>query len=161
MAKQYWLMKSEPSVFSIDDLRANKTEPWDGVRNYQARNFMRDQMQLEDEILFYHSNCHPPGIAGLAVVAKTAFPDFTAWDPKSKYYDPKSTPQAPRWVMVEVRFKQKFHHLISLNELKGYRKLQDFRLLQKGNRLSIMPVNKEQFSFIVSLAHKHSPHPSQ
>ena len=121
MAKQYWLMKSEPSVFSIDDLRANKTEPWDGVRNYQARNFMRDQMQLEDEILFYHSNCHPPGIAGLAVVAKTAFPDFTAWDAKSQYYDPKSTPQAPRWVMVEVRFKQKFHHLISLNELKGYR----------------------------------------
>ena len=149
MERKYWLMKSEPDVFSIDDLKANQTEPWDGVRNYQARNFMRDEMKVGDEVLFYHSNCRPPGIAGLATVSRESFPDFTSWDKKSKYYDPKSSSQNPRWVMVEVKFKKKFERLISLDELKTYPELARFRLLQKGNRLSILPVTKEQFDYIV------------
>ena len=151
MAKKHWLMKSEPNLFSIDDLRAEKKDHWDGVRNYQARNFMRDEMKLGDEVLFYHSNSQPPGVTGLARVCREAFPDFTAWDKKSPYYDVKSSPDNPRWVMVEVEFVKKFSNLISLEQLKGYRELRGFRLLQKGNRLSILPVSKEEFDFIVSL----------
>ena len=147
----YWLMKSEPGVFSIDDLKAQKREPWDGVRNYQARNFMRDEMKVQDQILFYHSNSNPPGVAGLAKVSRKAFPDFTAWDKNSPYYDPKSSPENPRWMMVEVEFVQKFRHFVSLEELKGQPKLSGFRLLQKGNRLSILPVTKREFDLIVSL----------
>lgn len=147
-------MKSEPSVFSIDDLERVGREPWDGVRNYQARNFMRDEMKVGDQVLFYHSNSQPPGVAGLAEVSKEYFADFTAWDKKSPYYDPRSTPQKPVWVMVEVMFVTKFKHLISLQELRDYgeSKLKGFRLLQKGNRLSVMPVTKRDFDFILGLA---------
>ena len=151
MAQKYWLMKSEPNVFSIDDLKKVKREPWDGVRNYQARNFMRDEMQVGDEILFYHSNSNPPGVAGLARVSKEAFADFTAWDPKSPYYDPKSSPDNPRWMMVEVEFVGKFRNFVSLEQLKEQRGPEGMRLLQKGNRLSVMPVAKREYDLIASL----------
>ena len=147
---RYWLMKSEPDVFSIDDLKKmpNKTEHWDGVRNYQARNFMRDEMKKGDMILFYHSNCTPPGIAGIAKVAKEAYPDHTAFDKKSKYFDEKSNPENPRWMMVDVKFVKKFKNIISLNELKEIPELKDMLILRKGNRLSITPVSEKEFQFI-------------
>lgn len=150
MAKQYWLMKSEPDVFGIDDLikRKNQTEPWDGVRNYQARNFMRDDMKLGDEILFYHSNCKPPGIAGIAKVQKESYPDHTCWDKKSKYYDPKSTKENPRWFMVDVKYVSKFEDVFSLDELKETKGLEEMRVIQKGCRLSITPVTKKEFNII-------------
>jgi len=150
----YWLMKSEPDVFGIDDLAAkpSQTEHWDGVRNYQARNWMRDDMKIGDQVLFYHSNCKPPGIAGIAEVAREAYPDHTALDPDSKYYDPKSDPENPRWVMVDLRFVRKFTQLISLDELKSMPELAEMRLLQRGNRLSIMPVTEEQWKIILQKA---------
>lgn len=148
---KYWLMKTEPDVFSIDDLKKNKKARWEGVRNYQARNFMRDEMQLGDRVLLYHSNANPPGIAGLAEISDLPIADTFALDPKSKYYDPKATAEKNPWVMVEVRFKKKFDELLSLNELKLHPKLQQMRLLQKGNRLSIMPVEKEEFDYILKL----------
>ena len=149
----YWLMKSEPDVFSIDHLkqRKNKTEHWDGVRNYQARNMMRDDMKKGDEVLFYHSNCKVPGIVGIATISREAYPDHTAFDPESKYYDPKSDPDNPRWVMVDVKYKRKFKHTISLEDLKGVASLADMQLLRRGNRLSIMPVSKKQWETILSL----------
>ena len=148
----YWLMKSEPDVFSIEDLsqRPKKTEPWDGVRNYQARNFMKE-MKKGDLILFYHSNAKPIGIAGIAEVSKSAYPDHTSWDKKSKYYDPKSTKENPRWFMVDVKFKQKFDHIITLDELKEQKPLKEMRLLAKGNRLSVMPVQEKEFKHILGL----------
>jgi predicted RNA-binding protein with PUA-like domain len=148
MAKQYWLMKSEPDVFSLDDLKNTKSEPWDGVRNYQARNFMRDGMKVGDLVLFYHSNCKPPGIAGIAEVCKEAYPDHTAFDKKCKYYDAKSDPKKPRWMMVDVKFVKKFKNYISLEELRELPKLKHMKILQKGNRLSITPVEKVEFEFI-------------
>lgn len=150
----YWLMKTEPDVFGIDDLKSKKTEYWDGVRNYQARNFMRDEMKKGDLILFYHSSCKVPGVAGVATVSKESVPDFTSWDKKSKYYDEKSTEENPRWFMVEVKYKRKFKEVISLSELKGHKKLVNMKLLQKGNRLSIMPVTKAEFEFIDELSRK-------
>jgi len=149
----YWLMKSEPDVFGIDDLAAmpNQTEHWDGVRNYQARNMMRDEMRIGDRVLFYHSNCKPPGIAGLMRVVREAYPDFTAWDPDSKYYDPKSSPDNPRWFMVDVKFERKFKRYLSLDELKSYPELANMPLLRRGNRLSIMPVSEAEFNFILAL----------
>ena len=150
----YWLMKTEPDVFGIDDLKSKKTEYWDGVRNYQARNFMRDEMKKGDLILFYHSSCKVPGVAGVATVSKESVPDFTSWDNKSKYYDEKSTEENPRWFMVEVKYKRKFKEVISLSELKGHKKLANMKLLQKGNRLSIMPVTKAEFEFIDELSRK-------
>ena len=150
---QYWLMKSEPTEFSIDDLknRPNKTEPWDGVRNYQARNMMRDQMQLGDKVFFYHSNCDVPGIVGIAKVASQSYADFTAFDKKDKHYDSKSDPENPRWFLVDVKFVKKFKRTISLTELKQCKKLTDMPLVRKGNRLSIMPVTEEQWETINSL----------
>lgn len=147
-------MKSEPDVFSIDDLKAcpNSTEHWDGVRNYQARNFMRDDMKKGDQILFYHSNCKPPGIVGIAKVEQEAYPDHTAFDKKSKYYDPKSDPDKPRWMMVDVKFVSKFKQCISLDELKTFPQLSEMKVLQKGSRLSITPVSKQEFEFITKLA---------
>jgi predicted RNA-binding protein with PUA-like domain len=154
MAKNYWLMKSEPDVFSIDDLKAcpNSTEHWDGVRNYQARNFMRDDMKKGDKILFYHSNCKPPGIAGIAKVAKEGYPDHTAFDKKSKYFDAKSKKEEPRWIMVDVKYVKKFKQVISLDELKNHPQLSEMKVLQKGSRLSITPVTEEEFEYILTLS---------
>ena len=146
---RYWLMKSEPSVVGIDHVLAmpDKTVDWWGVRNYQARNFMRDQMQLGDKVFFYHSNCAEPGIAGLAEVAKLAYPDQTQFDAKSKYYDAKATPENPRWVNVEVRVTKKTR-LVSLAELRTHPELDELRILQRGNRLSITPLDPAEWSFI-------------
>lgn len=151
---RYWLMKSEPNAYSIDDLAAQpkQTDHWDGVRNYQARNMMRDGMKKGDLVFFYHSNCKPPGIVGIAEVAKESYPDFTAFDPDSKYFDPKSNPDKPRWFMVDVKFKKKFKELISLEQLKTIPQLSSMLLLRKGNRLSITPVSKQEWETILRLA---------
>jgi predicted RNA-binding protein with PUA-like domain len=150
----YWLMKSEPDVFSFADLKSRpaKTEPWNGVRNYQARNFMRDQMKIGDQILFYHSSCEVPGIAGIARVSSAPYPDETQFDKKSEYYDPKATQETPRWFLVDVTFQQDLKNYIPLEELKKHKKLAEMQLLKKGNRLSILPVSREEFEFIVKLA---------
>ena len=150
----YWLIKSEPDAFSIDDLveSPNQTTHWDGVRNYQARNFMRDAMQVGDRVFYYHSNCKPPGIVGICEVASAPYPDHTALDPQSKYFDAKSDPDDPRWVMVDIRFLRRTKRLISLDEIKQHAdRLEDFALIRRGNRLSIMPVSKEHWDFILSL----------
>lgn len=144
---QYWLMKTEPNVFSIDDLKIKRKSGWDGVRNYQARNFMRDQMKKGDIVLIYHSSCEVPGIAGLGTVSKEAYPDPTQYDSKSPYFDPKSTIDNPRWFMVEVEFKSKLQKLISLAELKNDPGLSSMIVLKKGSRLSITPItNLEYFA---------------
>ena len=149
----YWLMKSEPEAFSIDDLanRPQQTEHWDGVRNYQARNMMRDQMKVGDQGFFYHSNCDEPGIVGIAQVARESYPDFTAFDPDDKHYDPKSHPDKPTWFMVDVGFVRKLSRTISLRELKLKPELEDLALVRRGNRLSIMPVGQQQWQFILQL----------
>jgi predicted RNA-binding protein with PUA-like domain len=146
---RYWLMKSEPDEASIDDLAnaPQRTLPWTGVRNYQARNFMRDEMRIGDGVLFYHSSCPEPGIAGLAQVASTPYPDPTQFDPLSPYYDPKSTPETPRWMLVDVTFKKKVP-LIPLAALREHEALAGMRVLAKGNRLSITPVTPDEWRFI-------------
>jgi predicted RNA-binding protein with PUA-like domain len=153
MSNKFWLMKSEPDVFSFDDLkkRPKKTEPWNGVRNYQARNFMRDEMTPGDLILFYHSSCEIPGVAGIAKVASNPYPDSTQYDSKSEYFDSKATEENPRWFLVDVKFESDLKNHVSLEELKKHKELSHMRLLQKGNRLSILPVTKEEFEFIVEL----------
>lgn len=150
----YWLLKSEPSVFGIADLKKKpkKTEHWDGVRNYQARNFMRDDMAIGDQAFFYHSNCKEPGIVGVVEIVKEGYPDFTAHDPESAYYDAKSSSENPRWFMVDIRFNQEFDRVIRLDDLKQYAELQDMQLVQRGNRLSVMPVTKQHWDFIMQLA---------
>ena len=155
---RYWLMKSEPSDISIDDLAEapRKTIPWYGVRNYQARNFMRDQMQLGDELFFYHSSCPEPGIAGIATVCKLAYPDETQFDRKGKYYDAKATRQAPRWFNVDVKFVRKTR-LLGLPELRSYAELAGMRLLAKGNRLSITPVDPSEWNFIQRILTSPAP----
>lgn len=150
---QYWLMKSEPDVFSIDDLKQKKTTLWDGVRNYQARNFMTQSMQIGDMVLFYHSNAEPPGIAGLAKISRLAQPDPSQFDKKSEYYDAKATVKAPRWFGVTVEFVQKFNKIISLDELRNHKSLQSMLVIKKGQRLSIQPVTKAEFDVINKLAH--------
>jgi predicted RNA-binding protein with PUA-like domain len=146
---QYWLMKSEPDEVSIDDLAKapKQTVPWFGVRNYQARNFMRDQMQVGDLVFFYHSSCPEPGIAGIAKVAAPAHPDLTQFDPKSPYYDKGAKKEEPRWVNVDVKFVQKTD-LISLDELRGEQALAEMTVLKRGNRLSITPVTAAQWKHI-------------
>ena len=153
MAKKYWLMKSEPDVFSLNDLKnkKGKTESWDGVRNYQARNFMRDDMKKGDMVLFYHSNCKPPGIAGTAVIEKESHPDHTQWDKKSKYYDPKATKDEPRWFMIALKYKSTFKKFVALDDLKVEKKLKEMRVIQKGSRLSITPVTKQEFEHILKM----------
>jgi predicted RNA-binding protein with PUA-like domain len=150
MSKRYWLMKTEPSVVGIDDVLAmtGQTVDWWGVRNYQARNFMRDQMNVGDGVLFYHSSCAEPGIAGLAEVARRAYPDRMQFDSTSKYHDPKSTPENPRWMNVDVRVIKKTR-LIGLDELRAHDELARMRVLQRGNRLSITPVDPAEWTFIV------------
>ncbi|MGJ8652626.1 MAG: EVE domain-containing protein [Opitutaceae bacterium] len=146
----YWLMKSEPDVFSFDDLKARsgQTEPWDGVRNYQARNYMRDEMKVGDLILFYHSNAKPPGVAGIAEVASQPYPDPTAFDVQSKYHDPKSDPENPRWILIDVKYNSDIQRLVSLEEMKGMPELEEMRVLQRGCRLSITPVTETEFNAI-------------
>lgn len=145
-------MKSEPSDVSIDDLASmpGQTVAWYGVRNYQARNFMRDQMHVGDKVLFYHSSCEQPGIAGLAEVCKPAYPDATQFDPDNKYFDPKATSQNPRWFNVDVRFVKKTR-LVGIKELRGHPEIATMRILQKGNRLSITPVDPSEWNFIMGI----------
>ena len=152
---RYWLMKSEPDEFSIDDLATvpERTVAWFGVRNYQARNFMRDQMRLGDQVFFYHSSCPQPGIAGLATVSRQAYPDTTQFDRKSKYFDAKATPETPRWFNVDVKLKKKTR-LVSLDELRLYPELARMRILQRGNRLSVTPVDPAEWEFILGLMKK-------
>ena len=146
----YWLMKSEPDVFSIHDLKKKKRTGWDGVRNYQARNYMRDQMKVGDLVLFYHSNAEPPGIAGVAKISALGLPDPLQFDKKSEYYDPKSKPDAPTWIMVEVEFVEEFP-LIPLDQIKKEPALAAMPLVQKGTRLSVMPVAKKEWDHLQKL----------
>ena len=150
--KKHWLMKSEPSVYSIYDLKKSGRDLWDGVRNYQARNFMMKDMQVGDEVLFYHSNAQPPGIAGQARVSKTRQVDLTAFDPKSKYYDPRSTKKNPRWFCVEVEFKSVFKRLVPLQELRKEKLLSKMLLLKKGQRLSVLPLTRQEYTHILTLS---------
>ena len=151
MARKYWLMKSEPDVYSIDDLERDGKTFWDGVRNYQARNFMRDEMKTGDLVLFYHSNANPPGVAGLGRVAKEGYPDHTAHDPEDPHYDPKSDPANPRWFMVDVEFVEKFDQIVPLGQLREVDGLNDM-LLNKRSRLSVQPVRSEEFNIVKKLA---------
>ena len=148
---KYWLFKSEPYIYSIDDLQRDGKTHWEGVRNYQARNFMRDEMQKGDLILYYHSNADPPGVIGIARVAKEAYPDHFSWDNKSNYFDPKSSKENPRWVMVDVEFVEKFERLIPLAELKSHPDLKEMMVVKPGMRLSIQPVEENHFEIIRDL----------
>ncbi|MDX1610337.1 MAG: EVE domain-containing protein [Halofilum sp. (in: g-proteobacteria)] len=149
----HWLFKSEPDVFGIDDLASQpgQTDHWDGVRNYQARNFMRDRMQVGEQAFFYHSNTKEPGIVGIVEIAREAYPDHTAFDPEDPHYDPKSDPDNPRWFMVDVKFVRKLERTITLTELKQHPELSDLQLVKKGNRLSVMPIEDHHWDFILSL----------
>lgn len=147
----YWLMKSEPEEFSIDDLARRKSEPWNGVRNYQARNYMRDGMKIGDGVLFYHSNCEVPGIVGLARISRSAYPDPTQFEARSEYFDPTSNADAPRWLVVDLKFVRKLKRKVPLAELKNARELGELALVRRGNRLSVMPVSKAQWEFILNL----------
>ena len=154
MSRRYWLVKSEPDVYSIDHLAEEGTAEWDGVRNYQARNFMRDDMKVGDQVLYYHSNTKPPGIVGLARVCRESYPDHTSWDPDSGYFDTKSTPESPRWFMVDLEFVEKFAEPITLAELKADPALEGMLVTKKGQRLSVQPVDKEHFEHIVAIAER-------
>ncbi|WP_417537529.1 EVE domain-containing protein [Marinomonas sp.] len=149
----YWLMKSEPDAFSIDDLKRLTQSPWDGVRNYQARNFMKE-MKVDDLIFFYHSSCSPAGVVGVAKVCKEAYPDHTSWDPNSPYFDAKSTPEKPRWFMVDVAFVEKWSSILTLAELKQSPALADMVLTQKGSRLSVMPISSDEWDYITAILKK-------
>lgn len=157
MAKRYWLMKSEPDAFGIADLERVRVEPWTGVRNFQARNLMRDDMQVGDDVLFYHSNATPPGAAGLAVVHKTGVVDETQFEPSSKYYDPKAKREAPVWICVDVSYVATFPRLVSLEEMHRDPRLADMLVLKKGMRLSVQPVSAEHFAVIKELAKRAAP----
>jgi predicted RNA-binding protein with PUA-like domain len=148
---RYWLMKSEPDVYSIDHLARDKSTNWNGVRNYQARNFMRDQMQIGDKVLFYHSNCEEPGIVGIAEVSKLAYPDPSQFDKKSKYYDEKSTQDDPRWLNVDIRFVKKIRP-VTLAAMRDHKPLATMRILQRGNRLSITPVDPREWKEVMAMA---------
>jgi len=150
----YWLFKSEPDAFSIDDLKSmkGKKDHWDGIRNYQARNLMRDEIKKGDMGFFYHSSCQVPGIVGVVEVVKEAYPDHTAWDPESSYYDPKSSEENPRWVMVDVKYRQKYEQVITLEYLRTLDELDGMVLLKKGSRLSIQPVTESHWTLISSLS---------
>ncbi|OAI49210.1 EVE domain-containing protein [Gammaproteobacteria bacterium SCGC AG-212-F23] len=152
--KKYWLFKSEPNTFSIDDLknRPEQTEPWNGVRNYQARNMLRDDVQLGDLGFFYHSNCTPPGIVGIFKIVKAGYPDHTACDAKSDFFDPKSTIDNPRWYMVDVKFVKKFARMITLDEIKQHAILKNMQVARQGNRLSITPVTEKEWNTITEIA---------
>ncbi len=146
-----WLMKSEPDAYGIDDLKRDRREPWDGIRNYQARNMMRDDMRIGDKVFFYHSNCKDVGVVGVMKVASKPYPDPTQFDHESNYYDPKSNPDDPRWCLVDVQFVKKLSRTISLAEIKAHPGLDDMILVRKGNRLSIMPVSEDHWNLILGL----------
>jgi predicted RNA-binding protein with PUA-like domain len=154
---RYWLMKSEPDEFGIDDLEAapGQSVAWFGVRNYQARNFMRDDMRVGDEVFFYHSSCAEPGIAGIATVSRLAYPDATQFDPKSPYHDPKASREHPRWFNVDVTLRRRTR-LIGIAELRAHPELADMRVLQRGNRLSITPVEPAEWRFILGLMRRRA-----
>ena len=147
----YWLAKSEPDVYSIDDLKKDKVAEWDGVRNYQARNFLKE-MEVGDEVLFYHSNAKPSGVAGVAKVAKKAYPDPTQFDKKSKYFDPKASKENPRWFCPDVKFVKKFKDVVSLDDLREQKSLNEMLVLKKGSRLSVQPVTKKEFETVLKIA---------
>jgi len=153
MAKKYWLVKSEPDAFSIDDLAKSKkkTTHWDGVRNYQARNFMRDEMKKGDGVLYYHSNTDPTAVVGYCEVVKEGYPDHTQFDPDDKHFDPKADPAKPTWMMVDIKLVKKFKNPVPLAEIKENPKLQKMRLVQRGNRLSVMPVEKKEWDEILKM----------
>lgn len=148
---QYWLLKTEPSSYSIDDLKRDGRTFWNGVRNYQARNLMRDDIKVGDLVLFYHSNADPSGIVGVAKVVKEGYPDFTAWDSQSKYFDPNSSPEKPIWFMIDIAFVEKFQQILSLEFLKKHTKLDGLMLLKKGSRLSVQPVSSKHFKYILNI----------
>lgn len=150
--KKYWLMKSEPDVYSIDTLKKDKTTPWEGVRNYQARNYMMNEMDVGDEVLFYHSSCEVPGVAGLATVCKKAEPDKLQFDKKSEYFEPKATKEKPMWFCVHVQYKDKFKNVVSLETLKADKALKDMLVIKRGMRLSIQPVSEKDFQHILKLS---------
>jgi predicted RNA-binding protein with PUA-like domain len=151
---KYWLMKNEPEDYGIDDLKKDKTEHWDGIRNYQVRNMIRDDMSIGDIAFFYHSNCEIPGIYGLMTINSKAYPDHTAFDKKAKYYDVNSDENKPTWLMVNVKYKRKLSNAITLKELKSKKKLSEMRVVQKGNRLSITEVTEKDWEYILSLEKK-------
>ncbi len=150
---RYWLMKTEPNEFGIDDFAScpDQTEPWDGVRNYQARNMMRDEMKKGDRVFIYHSSCDEPGVVGIARIVREGYPDPTAFDPGDKHYDPKSDPDHPRWYLVDVKLERKLRRTITLTELKAQPSLEGMALVRRGNRLSVMPVSGEEWEHILSL----------
>ena len=153
MATQYWLFKSEPHVFSIDGLRdaPDSTTYWDGVRNYQARNFLRDQIKVGDKVLYYHSNCDEIGIVGTAEVVREGYPDHTALDPESHYHDPKASQEKPIWYMVDIKWQQKFKRTVTLQELKAEPALGEMKVVQRGQRLSVQPVDKNHFDLVCKM----------
>jgi len=155
----FWLLKTEPESFSIADLAAepNQTTCWDGVRNYQARNFLRDDFKCGDQVLIYHSNANPPSIAGVAVVVRESYPDHTSWDPEDHHFDPKSSPQNPRWFMVDVKLVEVFAEPIGLPNLREMPALANMELLRKGSRLSVQPVSQREFEAILQRAHRGRP----
>ncbi len=148
---QYWLMKSEPDTYSIDDLQSFGVDHWDGIRNYQVRNFFRDQMQVGEQAFFYHSNCKEPGIVGTMEIVSKAYPDHTAFDPSEKYFDSKSDPENPRWLMVDVRYIRHLDRMITLGELRQQKQIADMKLLQRGNRLSVLPLSKREWQYILEI----------
>jgi predicted RNA-binding protein with PUA-like domain len=152
-ATQYWLVKTEPESYSVDDFlnEPKRTTCWDGVRNYQARNMLRDQMKIGDRVLIYHSNADPPAIAGIGVVVREGYPDHTAWNPDDSHYDPKSTPDEPRWFMVDIQLERKLKRPLPLPELRTVPALSEMELLRKGSRLSVQPVRPDEFSAVLAL----------
>jgi predicted RNA-binding protein with PUA-like domain len=157
MAKRYWLMKSEPETYSIDDLKKQGWTHWEGVRNYQARNTMRDDMKIGDGVLFYHSNCKPPGVVGIAKVSKESYPDHTAFEKKSNYFDAKSDPDNPRWMMVDVAYISTLKRTVSLNEMKEVPGLSEMLVIRKGMRLSVQEVTKDEFQIVKKLGNSKAP----
>lgn len=149
---KYWIFKSEPSTYSINDMMRDVTTYWNGVRNYQARNFLRDDVKIGDQVLFYHSSCEVPAVVGLCEVVKNGYPDFTAFDPKSEYFDSKSKMKEPTWFMVDIKFVKKFRNPVTLQNIKSNPKLKNLKLVQKGNRLSIIPITKDEFDEILKMA---------
>jgi predicted RNA-binding protein with PUA-like domain len=152
MAKRYWLMKCEPAAYTIDDLERDGRTAWEGVRNYKARNYMRDDMQLGDGVLFYASNAEPSGVTGLATIVRTGYPDASAFNKKSHYYDEDSDKAAPTWFMVDIGFVKNFHGTVALETLKHTKGLEQMMVTQKGSRLSVQPVTKSEFGIVLTLA---------